>query len=174
MDTSFDSILWDIHVTVVGARDRVDGCPEGLLDDPDQFIVNVNVARKSDPGFVDSLRQAVKGNNGELCGPVLMHDVFYAMISDNFGHMSDFAVPPKLQEEAVTRSWWTLFVGNACWKHSQTTLLRKEEKKGSYDPFYSIVQSSGMGKSRLVDEFSKTNFLIPIDLRQYVWIGPEL
>jgi hypothetical protein len=32
--------------------------------------------------------------------------------------------------------------------------------------YCSIVQSSGMGKSRLVDEFSKDHFLIPINLRK--------
>ncbi|KAI0253034.1 hypothetical protein BJV78DRAFT_235120 [Lactifluus subvellereus] len=32
--------------------------------------------------------------------------------------------------------------------------------------FCSIIQSSGMGKSRLVDEFSKNHFLIPINLRE--------
>ncbi|KAH9081566.1 hypothetical protein EDB83DRAFT_2214337 [Lactarius deliciosus] len=34
----------------------------------------------------------------------------------------------------------------------------------AYGPYCSIVQSSGMGKSRLLDEFSKTHFLIPINL----------
>jgi hypothetical protein len=35
----------------------------------------------------------------------------------------------------------------------------------TYARFCSIVQSSGMGKSRLLDEFSKNHFLIPINLR---------
>ncbi|KAH9009201.1 hypothetical protein EDB83DRAFT_2234923 [Lactarius deliciosus] len=34
-----------------------------------------------------------------------------------------------------------------------------------YARYCSIVQSSGMGKSRLLDEFSKEHFLIPINLR---------
>ncbi|KAH9178630.1 hypothetical protein EDB89DRAFT_2239238, partial [Lactarius sanguifluus] len=36
----------------------------------------------------------------------------------------------------------------------------------AYGPYCSIVQSSGMGKSRLLDEFSKTHILIPINLRR--------
>ncbi|KAH9015313.1 hypothetical protein EDB84DRAFT_1567750 [Lactarius hengduanensis] len=35
----------------------------------------------------------------------------------------------------------------------------------TYARYYSIVQSSGMGKSRLLDEFSKKHFMIPINLR---------
>jgi hypothetical protein len=34
-----------------------------------------------------------------------------------------------------------------------------------YGRYCSIIQSSGMGKSRLLDEFSKSYFLIPINLR---------
>lgn len=29
-----------------------------------------------------------------------------------------------------------------------------------------VVQSSGMGKSRLIDEFSKKHFVIPFNLRE--------
>ncbi|KAH9082164.1 hypothetical protein EDB83DRAFT_2547862 [Lactarius deliciosus] len=124
-DPSFDSILSDIHVTITGTKDRIDGCPESFLDSLDQFIANVNVAKKTDPGFVGSLRQAVNGNNGELWGPILTHDVFYTVISDDSGHVSDFA---KLQEEAVMRSWWTPFSGEHVLEALTDTLLRKEEK----------------------------------------------
>lgn len=34
-----------------------------------------------------------------------------------------------------------------------------------YTNYLSIVQSSGMGKSRTVDELSKTHFIIPLCLR---------
>ncbi|KAI0247841.1 hypothetical protein BJV78DRAFT_1285209 [Lactifluus subvellereus] len=40
-------------------------------------------------------------------------------------------------------------------------------KTHNYARFCTIVQSSGMGKSRLVDEFSKDDFLIPINLREH-------
>jgi hypothetical protein len=41
----------------------------------------------------------------------------------------------------------------------QTSLTR------SYAHTLSITQSSGTGKSRLVDEFSKEHFVIPLNLR---------
>lgn len=67
---------------------------------------------------------------------------------------------------AVTRSWGAPFVGRVV----QTLLchVNDERSKSSvYDtPFCPIVQSSGMGKSRLLDEFSKKHFLIPINLRK--------
>jgi len=34
-----------------------------------------------------------------------------------------------------------------------------------YAHYAAIVQSSGMGKSRMVDELGKTHFVIPINLR---------
>ncbi|KAK0443522.1 hypothetical protein EV421DRAFT_1903536 [Armillaria borealis] len=40
-----------------------------------------------------------------------------------------------------------------------------------YTAFMSITQSSGMGKSRLIDEFSKTHFVIPLNLRDPSSIG---
>jgi hypothetical protein len=41
----------------------------------------------------------------------------------------------------------------------------KGNPKHEYAKYISIVQSSGMGKSWMVDEVSKTNFLIPLCLR---------
>ncbi|KAH9175335.1 hypothetical protein EDB89DRAFT_2137024 [Lactarius sanguifluus] len=164
-DTSFDSILSDIYATIAGVTLFIDGCPESFIYSLDQFIANVNIAKKSDPAFVDSFRQAVNGN-GELWGHVLTHDVFHTVISDDSGHMSDFAVPHILQEEAVTRSWWAPFAGEHVLEALTDHIAEERRKKGSYVPFCSIVQSSGMGKSCLVDEFSKTNFLIPINLRR--------
>ena len=39
------------------------------------------------------------------------------------------------------------------------------ETKHEYAKYISIVQSSGMGKSRMIDEVSKTKFMIPLCLR---------
>jgi hypothetical protein len=36
----------------------------------------------------------------------------------------------------------------------------------NYARYTSIVQSSGMGKSRTVDELSKTHLVVPMNLRQ--------
>jgi len=40
-----------------------------------------------------------------------------------------------------------------------------EEDSSLFQSFTSIVQSSGMGKSRLVDEVSKRIFTLPFNLR---------
>jgi hypothetical protein len=65
---------------------------------------------------------------------------------------------------AIELSWNVDFIGdtvNALEEH-----IRRELEKGMlYARYCSIVQSSGMGKSRLLDEFSKRHFLIPINLR---------
>ena len=72
----------------------------------------------------------------------------------------NFSFPP-----AVESSWNVPFIGdhvvNALKVHIQKVL-----RQGNlYASYCSIVQSSGMGKSRLLDEFSKRHFLIPINLR---------
>jgi hypothetical protein len=67
---------------------------------------------------------------------------------------------------AIVDSWLAPFVG----KDALVALLKhvdkERNKEGAYTPFCSIVQSSGMGKSRLLDELSKEYFLIPINLRE--------
>ncbi|KAH9082104.1 hypothetical protein EDB83DRAFT_613711 [Lactarius deliciosus] len=71
-----------------------------------------------------------------------------------------------MQEQAVARSWLSPFAGEQVLEALAEHIVEERRKEGTYAPFCSIVQSSGMGKSRLVDEFSKTNFLIPINLRR--------
>ena len=71
----------------------------------------------------------------------------------------NFTFPP-----AVEVSWNMDFIGertvNALEEHIQSVSRQGE----LYASYCSIVQSSGMGKSRLLDEFSKKHFLIPINL----------
>jgi hypothetical protein len=40
-----------------------------------------------------------------------------------------------------------------------------DDTKREYAKYISIIQSSGMGKSRMIDEVSKTKFTIPLCLR---------
>lgn len=66
---------------------------------------------------------------------------------------------------AVVQSWSAPFIGGALQAlldHVNT----ERRKEGAYTSFCSIVQSSGMGKSRLLDELSKTHFLIPVNLHE--------
>ncbi|KAH8988894.1 hypothetical protein EDB92DRAFT_2068305 [Lactarius akahatsu] len=103
------------------------------------------------------------GSSGALT--VLKHDVFHTVIPDS-GLVSELTFPPKMQEQAVARSWLSPFAGEHVLEALAKHVVEERRKEGTYAPFCSIVQSSGMGKSRLVDEFSKTHFLIPINLRR--------
>ena len=63
------------------------------------------------------------------------------------------------------QSWAIPYVGNASdllYEHLASYL--KDEDK--YARYTSMVQSSGMGKSRAVDELSKTHMVVPMNLRQ--------
>ncbi|KIY49634.1 hypothetical protein FISHEDRAFT_72276 [Fistulina hepatica ATCC 64428] len=63
------------------------------------------------------------------------------------------------------KSWDHPFVGNAhqlLWKHICKYV---PAPSGMYAPYCTIVQSSGMGKSRCVDELSKLHFVVPLNLR---------
>ncbi|KAG5650692.1 hypothetical protein H0H81_011366 [Sphagnurus paluster] len=73
---------------------------------------------------------------------------------------------PTEQEKAIELSWKCDFVGDA--KDALMTHVRRyyEATALYYGRFLPIVQSSGMGKSRLVDELGKTYFTIPINLRE--------
>jgi hypothetical protein len=72
---------------------------------------------------------------------------------------------------AIVDSWLAPFVGGEALDALLKHVDREINKEGAYAPFCSIVQSSGMGKSRLLDELSKTSFLIPINLRESASIG---
>jgi len=39
------------------------------------------------------------------------------------------------------------------------------------EKYSAIIQSSGMGKSRAVDEMSKSHFVIPVNLREHTSNG---
>jgi hypothetical protein len=75
-DTAHDSILPQLFFAGIAAmKYYIDGCPQSLLSDAKQLQKNMNVAKNSDPEFVNLLRQAVKDNTEELWGCVLMHGI---------------------------------------------------------------------------------------------------
>jgi hypothetical protein len=62
-------------------------------------------------------------------------------------------------------SWDVAYVGNAddlLYDHIATY----SKDTDNYARYTSIVQSSGMGKSRAVDEFSRKHLVVPLNLRQ--------
>ncbi|KIY53570.1 hypothetical protein FISHEDRAFT_68785 [Fistulina hepatica ATCC 64428] len=73
---------------------------------------------------------------------------------------------PSVYRTEMVRSWAHPYTGNApdaLWKHITGHLL--DRYREPYAPYCAIVQSSGTGKSRCIDEFSKTHFVIPINLK---------
>ncbi|KAF8324798.1 hypothetical protein F5887DRAFT_1022029 [Amanita rubescens] len=70
------------------------------------------------------------------------------------------------QEKATKDSWEHTYIGQAAealWTHIGNHY--KPRSDTVYAQFCSVVQSSGMGKSRTVDELGKEHFSIPINLR---------
>ena len=73
---------------------------------------------------------------------------------------------------AIVNSWTAAFVDQSpvdglrghIVQLLESEILKKTTTQ-TYGRYCSLVQSSGMGKSRLVDEFSKMFFLIPMNLR---------
>jgi hypothetical protein len=66
---------------------------------------------------------------------------------------------------AIENSWNSDFIGESLLKGLRSHVAALLLDSQLYGRYCSIIQSSGMGKSRLLDEFSKEHFLIPINLR---------
>jgi len=67
---------------------------------------------------------------------------------------------------ATAFSWSREYIGDASvelWNHINNHYGSNEH---FYANYLAIVQSSGMGKSRTVDEMSKLHFVIPMNLRK--------
>ena len=68
---------------------------------------------------------------------------------------------------ATEKSWEYPFRGDAAkalWEHIETHY--NPSNVTVYAHYAAIVQSSGMGKSRTVDELAKNHFVIPLNLRE--------
>ncbi|KAI0253843.1 hypothetical protein BJV78DRAFT_133573 [Lactifluus subvellereus] len=99
-----------------------------------------------------------------------LKDVFWTELptdpGPDFSEPVDMLVPRKSSEQVVELSWTADFVNQDALEGLERHVIQQMAERHNYAPFCSIVQSSGMGKSRLVDEFSKVHFLIPIILRK--------
>lgn len=69
-------------------------------------------------------------------------------------------------------AWATPFAGGAAaavWDnivvHFKPAIMNTMASDNVYANYFTIVQSSGMGKSRVVDELAKSHFVIPMNLR---------
>ncbi|KAH9179801.1 hypothetical protein EDB89DRAFT_2238751 [Lactarius sanguifluus] len=79
-------------------------------------------------------------------------------------------VSMESQNRAIENSWTADFVDPSPLEGLRVHIAEELELGLSsttqpYGRYCSIIQSSGMGKSRLLDEFSKNYFMIPINLR---------
>jgi hypothetical protein len=83
-----------------------------------------------------------------------------------FPVLTRWCTPTSRTFLAIVDSWLVPFVGKEALDALLTHVDQERNKKGAYAPCCSVVQSSGMGKSRLLDELSKKYFLIPINLRK--------
>ncbi|KAF9069518.1 hypothetical protein BDP27DRAFT_1519622 [Rhodocollybia butyracea] len=82
------------------------------------------------------------------------------MISD-----SSMSFLDEASIKATEDSWKLEFVGNT---HSalKEHILHCKRSLDQYTPYRDLFQADGTGKSRTVDEFSKYNFVIPVNLRR--------
>ncbi|KIL67871.1 hypothetical protein M378DRAFT_9131 [Amanita muscaria Koide BX008] len=86
-------------------------------------------------------------------------DISMAVIPDNT------SATTQAFKEATEQSWNRPFEGyavSALWEH---ILHYYNDKQTWYANYVAMVQSSGTGKSRTIDELSKTRFTIPLCLR---------
>ena len=60
-----------------------------------------------------------------------------------------------LSHEATLKSWAIKYVGNTS-DSLYKSLVSHSKEGGNYTKYISIVQSSGMGKSRAIDAFENT------------------
>ncbi|KAG6808839.1 hypothetical protein H0H92_002626 [Tricholoma furcatifolium] len=94
-----------------------------------------------------------------------MSDDSYASIEENKPRIGPY--------EATVQSWDRPYIGDApgaLIEHISAYYIPPTPHEASRPPRHAnvvtIVQSSGMGKSRLLDELSKTHFVIPLNLRR--------
>lgn len=67
---------------------------------------------------------------------------------------------------ATMLSWEGPFIGKAHRAlYATMSEVCSDPARDIYARFLAVVQSSGMGKSRMIDELSKERFVIPINLR---------
>lgn len=75
--------------------------------------------------------------------------------------------PLIYSSSATEDSWNETYIGQAhvALKAHTMSHWHLDPYHNPYAPYCAIIQSSGTGKSRMVDEFSKQNFVIPLNLR---------
>ncbi|KAH9919507.1 uncharacterized protein B0H18DRAFT_937176 [Fomitopsis serialis] len=76
---------------------------------------------------------------------------------------------PRIQIKATEASWNSEFQGDAhkaLWTYLNTSYNPTKSKVSTevFTPYSAIIQSTGVGKSRLIDKVSESHFVIPLNL----------
>ncbi|KAH9019640.1 hypothetical protein EDB85DRAFT_1896567 [Lactarius pseudohatsudake] len=87
-----------------------------------------------------------------------------AVISHNKTKPSSECIPQESQEQAIEYSWTVTFVRQSLLEGLKHCVSDQLSQIHTYGHYCSIVQSSGMGKSCLLNELSEDYFLISINL----------
>ncbi|KAI0255372.1 hypothetical protein BJV78DRAFT_761238 [Lactifluus subvellereus] len=124
-----------------------------------------NASRKQASGFLDLVKKAAREKNWR---DVILHDALWTELDPPPRFLpvpQQMIVPEELLQRVAELSWNASFVDQAVLTALEDHVSKQMGQVHAYARFCSIVQSSGMGKSRLLDEFSKSHTLIPINLR---------
>ncbi|VDB88491.1 unnamed protein product [Peniophora sp. CBMAI 1063] len=132
------------------------------------FAVVLRYLVERDPRLED-LKSTNLMYSDEACALVLkaIEERDYTELRD---HLLTLTAKPDVVleggKEATVKSWEQPFEGRAhaaLWAHIVGHFKRQPR---NYSPYCFIVQSSGTGKSRCVDELSKTHLVAPLNVRR--------
>ncbi|KAI9452701.1 hypothetical protein BJY52DRAFT_1225998 [Lactarius psammicola] len=116
------------------------------------------------------VRKLAQGFKKDDVHALITHGVFWADSPSRTGFTDESPVwntSAESQYQAIEDSWMADFVDPSPLEGLREHIveqLTKPSQPPVYGRYFSILQSSGMGKSRLLDEFSKSYFLIPLNL----------
>ncbi|TDL26328.1 hypothetical protein BD410DRAFT_826146 [Rickenella mellea] len=149
-DDSLAYALWMLFETVYK-----DTTWKGALDDYYLSRDNCSFAIKEKHDLAEECRKSMESKDWE--------SVFAWLEQEKVGRQHTPA-RDGVGIKSAQFAWEVNFVGNAH-EHLLSEMQAAAKRKGLYCTITPIVQSSGMGKSRTVDELAKCVFTIPICLR---------
>ncbi|KAL5521492.1 hypothetical protein ACEPAF_2240 [Sanghuangporus sanghuang] len=98
----------------------------------------------------------------------LMNDTFFLQRPDDDASSPEKPNDRRAQENATIAAWEIPYQGTLheeLWNHISRLYAAEKKDKDQYANMCAIIQSSGTGKSRMVDQLGTEHFVIPICLR---------
>ncbi|KAH9173206.1 hypothetical protein EDB89DRAFT_2068954 [Lactarius sanguifluus] len=161
------SVYWKTHE----AYERF-GSIDNFVDG-ETFLVNIEIEDQRHDFFTVLQRGAAEGASLAEKKAIVSHNIFW--INGPLAHQNTLEPPSahvlwESQRRVIENSWTADFVGKSPLEGLKRHVVELLDVGTSnttkvYGRYCSIVQSSGMGKSRLLDGLSKDLFVIPINLR---------